>query len=153
MVLAFLCPFLAGQAFAAGSWTYFTYSGQWSYFTYSGHTICEFTADASDGSVPNLTLEPPYGQTFTILSAVVSPDDTSPPTDDFDVTITDRHGRSPFGSQLTDLANNEATTLLPQISNAVVGTKDWYWQTDGPLTITVSGNSFNSAKCKIIFYH
>lgn len=97
----------------------------------------EFTADASDGSVPDKEV----GGTASaglLNRLAVNFDDTTAPTAALVVKVFDSDGVA--------IGNEDGETL------AASGGFDCNRYFVGPLTITVSGNSVNSAKAKVKLY-
>jgi hypothetical protein len=99
--------------------------------------VIDWTADAADGSVPDLSIS----LKGFIVQAVTNPGATAP-TDNWDIAIKTSEGASITGSNLEnrDTATSEAVVFsAPPLA-------------DGTMTISTSGNSVNSATARLVLY-
>ena len=81
-----------------------------------------------------------------VFMVIVNPGTTAP-TGAYDVTLLDSDGMDVMGGQLADLSATVTAQFVPAIGS-VYGTRF----VRGPLTMTLSGNSVNSANGEIIIY-
>lgn len=103
-----------------------------------------WTADASDGSIPNTTSSGYYpdgrrGEIGYVSLVTTNPGDTAP-TDNYDIAIWDEDGVDIMGNTLDDrdTANSEQAT--PKIGTVYGGRI-----MPGIMNLVISGNSVNSA--------
>lgn len=100
------------------------------------------TADASDGSYPVTTAAPVIDG--LVCRVIVDPDDTATPTDNYDATITDQYGIDIMEGLLTNL-DTTAVTAVDFVPTVNSGTGIGCVLVPGSLTLTLTGNSVNSA--------
>lgn len=103
-------------------------------------TVVTFTctADSVDNSYPaTATNREINGFVFLVIT---NPDDTTAPTDDYDITLVDADGVDIMGGELVDRDNTNSEQAVPLI-DAVYGSR---WVT-GIFTVTPTGNSVASA--------
>jgi len=97
----------------------------------------DWTADASDGSVPSTTSKVAFDH-YVII--VITNPGSPAPTDNYDITLTDSDGIDVMGGELIDRDKSSSEQALPKIGN-VYGTR-WV---NGTLTMNLTNNSVNSA--------
>lgn len=103
-----------------------------------------WTADASDGSVPDTDFD---AEGYVTLG-VTNPG-TPAPTDNYDIEVKDTHGNDVMGGALNDrdTANSEQAAPLAQDGLTPI----WRF-VSGKLTFSLSGNSVNSATGVVVLY-
>lgn len=139
VLLVLLVP---GLALAAGSWTT-------PKVTEYGNVIeisATFTADSSDGSVPDLELTGALLKAFTnkkvpyyLYRAITDPG-TPSPTDNYDITVDDANGNDMAAGKLEN--RDETNTEIARMA--------YFDPVRGKMTVTVSNNSDNSATGELI---
>ena len=74
---------------------------------------------------------------------------TTAPTDNYDITLTDRNGTDVMGGALANRDTTTTETAAPLLSDGTA----WVIPVFGPLTLNISNNSVNAAKGVVrIFY-
>lgn len=113
---------------------------------YVDKIVIDWTADAGDGSVPNLSLTNLCGY---VIKAITNPGSTAP-TDNYDITLGD-----PEDSALDALGGalaNRHTTTTQQVYPTVSGATVPIWLDKGTYTLAIANNAVNSATGRIILY-
>ena len=105
------------------------------------------TADASAHTYPvtasNVDID---GYVFLV---VTNPSGVTAPTDAYDITLTDSDGVDVMGGELADRSDSNSEQAVPLI-DGVFGSRF----VKGPLTITITGNSVDSAVTVVtVFYY
>jgi len=138
-----LVLFFCGSALGAGTIT------QSDVKVYDNVRMLTFTctADASAHTYPvtasNVDID---GFVFLV---VTNPDGTTAPTDAYDITLTDSDGVDVMGGELADRSDSNSEQAVPLI-DGVFGSRF----VKGPLTITITGNSVDSAVTVVtVFYY
>lgn len=113
--------------------------------------VIDWTADASDGSVPATALDSAtmiFIQGYHLDAGETDPGATAP-TDNYDITVTDEWGLDLFGGALLN-----RDTSATEIKRPVVDSVPLYGSAPipGQLTVTISGNSVNAATGKLILH-
>lgn len=127
-------------AFAAGSWSDLSIKQD-----YGGITMtATFTADASNGSVPDLTISGSQLYIFQgtkpwYLYRVRTDPGTTAPTDNYDILVKNDDGIDMAGGLCAN--RDEATTENARMI--------YFEPVKDAITISVSNNSVNSATCEI----
>lgn len=146
-VLLALCLVLGAAApgLAAGSWAdpVFVESGYgdhvWAKLTLS------WTADGSDGSVPDWPATDTITQRLTgyYLDTVQTDPQSPAPTDGYDITIKNTRGMDLMGGMMQNRSATEVEQETPKVSTSASIYGDA--RITGRITVSVSGNSVNSA--------
>lgn len=108
--------------------------------------VIDWTGDASDGTVPALSLVNLHGY---VLKAITNPGATAP-TANYDIALGD-----PEDSSLDALASalaNRSASATEQVYPTASGATIPIWLDKGDYSLSVSGNSVNSATGRIILY-
>ena len=109
------------------------------------------TGDAADGTYPTAVLPAIEGR---LLDLVTNPGTTAP-TDNYDVTVLDQHGHDVLegvGANRDGAAPGTETTEKVPIVYSGTGTHPTVDESD-TLTLTISGNSVNSAVTVVQIYY
>lgn len=107
--------------------------------------IIDFTADASDGSVPTLSLPDIHG----FLSQLITDPGATAPTDNWDIKLYHPETDDATFDVLND-AGLDRDTSNTEITAPVLSGATLPIFVNGTYTLAVSGNSVNSATAKII---
>jgi hypothetical protein len=127
---------LAQPLLAAGSWQEFS----------CGPSCLglEWTADASDGSVPVLTTRHLGGTVWTVETV---PGDAIAPTAGYGVTIANQYNRDLMGGALASRSSIQAQAASPLLNGV-----EWPARFYGTLNVSVTGNDAPSARGRIIIW-
>lgn len=108
--------------------------------------VVDWTGDASDGTVPNLSMPNLYGY---VIKAITNPGSTAP-TANYDIALGDPEDSSldALGSALANRSATVTEQAYPTVSGAAIP----IWLDSGTYTLSVSNNSVNSATGRIIIY-
>lgn len=109
-----------------------------------------WTGDSSDGSVPATTLtttQAQFVQGYYLCGAQTDPGGTSP-TSNYDITITDSGSNDLMGGELANRSATATEYVIPKLNTSVYGCR--FVVT--PLTMTLTGNSVNSATGTITLF-
>lgn len=103
-------------------------------------TVIEFTwtADDSNGSVPAAVATLNYG---AYITRVVTDPGTTAPTDNYDITLTDVDSYDVMGGTLANRDTADTEQAIPAMASGIYGSP----LVKGNLTLTITGNSVNSA--------
>lgn len=127
---------LPGLAFAAGT-VVATGPTKVSGVETSYYTIqWDWTADASDGSVPTNTVTGVLGYVVRVVTDPGSP----APTDDYDIELKDAYGCDVMGGALADRDTSTTEQAMPIIGGSSTGALVL-----DTLQLSITGNSVNSA--------
>lgn len=112
---------------------------------YTEKIIVDWTADASDGSIPNTLIDKLCGYVFKVVTIPGSP----APTANYSIKLFDPEAPA-FDTLINKLASRSASATeevypVPTGSVAPITVA-------GDYTLNITGNSVNSAKGRIIFY-
>ncbi len=104
---------------------------------YAKTVTIDFVADAADGSIPDTT----FNVNGYLIQATTNPGSVAP-TDNWDIQVKDAEGGSLSGTSLDnrDTANSE--TVVFSAPPMLAGTT----------TVSMSGNSVNSATGRLVLY-
>ena len=103
-----------------------------------------FTGDASDGTVPDTTLNDMCGYIMKIVS---NPGSTAP-TDNWDFVLNDSDGVDVLGGAGANRDTTNSEQVYPTVSGAAIP----IWLPYGSYTLVISGNSNASATGTITIY-
>lgn len=108
--------------------------------------VIDWTGDASDGTVPNLTVKNLYGY---VVKAITNPGSTAP-TANYDIALGDPEDSSldALGSALANRHTSTTEQVYPTVSGAAIP----IWLDKGDYTLSISNNSATSATGRIILY-
>jgi len=140
LTAALLIVLLALPAFAVGTVTQAIVQNQ------SGYVLTfTWTADASNGSVPNATTSVADSLVFKglYLSYVETNPGATAPTDNYDITVLAASGVDLMGGALANRDTSNTEIAFPATASRLV---------DGALTFTLSNNSVNSAVGTVKLY-
>lgn len=107
------------------------------------------TADASDGSYPATSTDAAIDG--YLCRVIVDPDGTAVPTDNYDATLTDSYGIDVMEGTLANL-DTTATVAVDFVPTVNAGASTGCVVVRGPLTLTLTGNSVNSAKTTVSLF-
>ena len=111
--------------------------------------LITWTADASDGSVPDTTIAATtYGlQGFRFYSATTDPGSTAP-ADNYDITLMDQDGVDVAGGLLMNRDASSSEGVFSGLSSVYA-----FPYITGNLTFNLDNNSVNSATgtCRVVF--
>lgn len=142
LLIALLLIFIISTTcFAANAST--TYSATHLGFGIYEHTI-RWTADDSTGAVNSVNIPELQGAVFLGLTI---PSSVTAPTDQYDITLTDKYGVDVFGGVLANRSATANKQVTPKIGSAY-GTR----YSKSRLTFALSNNSVNSAQGTFVFY-
>ena len=151
LFIALVLLLLPSMCLAAGSWA--TWQKRDWYPIGIRIVILEWTADASDGSVPDydtstISTLKSFMSSWNLYMILTDPG-TPAPTSDYDITITDQYGVEVTGTQLGDRSATAGEQAIVKLNDSIWGGRTL---DDAGVTIAISGNSENSATGKIILF-
>jgi hypothetical protein len=107
--------------------------------------------DSGDGSVPAATTNASVTalmQGWTVGMIETIPDATVPPTNLYDITITDMYSLDIVGGVLANRSSTVAQRVIPLLNGVVYGAAPIY----GALTINITGNTDVAAVGTILLF-
>ncbi len=102
---------------------------------YAQAVTIDFTADAADGSIPDTT----FDVNGYLVQVTTNPGGTAP-TDNWDIQVKDAEGGSLSGTSLDNRDTTNSETVVFSAPPLLYGTT----------TVTISGNSVNSATGRVV---
>jgi hypothetical protein len=133
IIIVFLFLFMPALASAASSIT-------WAESEYKGlHVLEIFATMDTDGSFTSITIPKFIGY---LNQAETEP--VSPPTSNYDITLTDKYGLDVFGTALTNRSSTSPEMVKPLLNGNDTG----LFVCD-PLTLAITGNTATNAQVYI----
>jgi len=144
LVLGLLITLVAGSVYAAG-----TVTESYGYIGGNVYSLTLTWISATDGSLTAHTTSTTI-KGFVFL-ATTNPDTTAGgdgPSDNYDITVTNSDGIDIFGGSLANRDSTASEYAIPLFTTGVYYTPI----STGVLTFTLTNNSVNSAKGKLVLY-